>query len=313
MTTREFGAVVEGDRVATFIVQLFQALADCIAERTFDCPVFRCRHKAAIVILVFVSSSTALKLDEMPRGPHNWHMETHATDATSSRPVANLVQHRIERGGERLWSFDDFNGLSFTAVAQALSRLTRAGAIERLSKGVYFRSRQTAFGKSRPNPTAIRNLATKRAAIFPAGIAAASLLGFTTQNPARSEVATTALSLPRKLVGADTVIHTRRPAAWARLSERDGALLDVLRNQAKWSELSPKETVKRTLTLMRQNGRYDRLLKVAHTEPPRVRAILGAIGEQLGKPAKSLRRLRASLNPLSRFDFGGAGGISLRA
>jgi hypothetical protein len=237
-------------------------------------------------------------------------MDTRATHSTDSRRVAGLVQQRIERGGERLWRFEDFNGLSFTAVAQALSRLTRAGAIERLSKGVYFRSRQTAFGKSQPNPTAIRKLAGKRTTIFPAGIAAAGLLGFTTQNPGRSEVATTGVSLPRKLVGADTVIHTRRPAAWASLSERDGALLDVLRNQAKASELSPENTVKRTLALMQEDGRYDRLLKVAHTEPPRVRAILGAIGEQLGKPAKSLQRLHASLNPLSRFDFGMLAGLA---
>lgn len=106
------------------------------------------------------------------------------------------------------------------------------------------------------------------------------------------------------------MIHTRRPATWASLSERDGALLDVLRNQAKGSELSPKETVKRTLALLCENGRYDRLLKVAHTEPPRVRAILGAIGEQLGTPDKRLQRLRASLNPLSRFDFGALAGLA---
>jgi hypothetical protein len=237
-------------------------------------------------------------------------MDTSATHSTDSRRVAGLVQQRIERGGERLWRFEDFNGLSFTAVAQALSRLTRAGTIERLSKGVYYRSRQTAFGKSRPNPTAIRKLAAKRTTVFPAGIAAASLLGFTTQNPARSEVATTGLSLPRKLVGADTVIHTRRPAAWASLSERDGALLDFLRNQAKASELSPEDTVRRTLALMQEGSRYGRLLKVAHTEPPRVRAMLGAIGEQLGKPAKTLKSLHASLNPLSRFDFGALAGLA---
>ena len=35
-----------------------------------------------------------------------------------------------------------------------------------------------------------------------------------------------------------------------------------------------------------------------------MRAMLGAIGEQLGKRPKNLQRLRASLNPLSRFDFG---------
>jgi len=32
--------------------------------------------------------------------------------------------------------------------------------------------------------------------------------------------------------------------------------------------------------------------------------MLGAIGEQLGKDPKPLLRLRAGLNPLSRFNFG---------
>jgi hypothetical protein len=257
-----------------------------------------------------MSSFNVVKLDNRQRKPDTCSMETHGTHSTDTRHIAGLVLQRIERGGERLWRFEDFDGLSFTAVAQALSRLTRAGAIERLSKGVYYRSRQTALGKSRPNPTAIQKLAGKRTTIFPAGIAAASLLGFTTQNPARSEVATTGMSLPRKLVGADTVIHTRRPAAWTSLSERDGALLDFLRNQAKTSELSPEDTMKRTLALMQEDGRYDRLLKVVHFEPPRVRAILGAIGEQLGKPARTLQRLHASLNPLSRFDFGTLSGLA---
>ena len=76
-------------------------------------------------------------------------MESHRTHSNGSRRVARLVQQRIESGGERLWQFENFDGLPFTAVAQALSRLTRAGAIERLSKGVYYRSRQTALGKPR--------------------------------------------------------------------------------------------------------------------------------------------------------------------
>jgi hypothetical protein len=261
-------------------------------------------------IRLLLASFDDVKLDNCQKTPHNYRMERHATRSTDSRRTAGLVLQRIERGGERLWRFEDFEGLSFPAVAQALSRLTRAGTIERLSKGVYYRSRQTTLGKSRPNPTAIQKLAGKRSTVFPAGIAAANVLGFTTQNPARSEVATTGVSLPRKLVGADTVIHTRRPAAWTSLSERDGALLDFLRNQAKTSELSPEDTVKRTLALMQEDGRYDRLLKAAHSEPPRVRAILGAIGEQLGKPAKSLKRLHASLNPLSRFDFGRLAGLA---
>jgi len=215
-----------------------------------------------------------------------------------------IVRQRIEAGGEKLWRLGDFRDLPVPAVAQALSRLAQQGKIERLSKGVYYHSRDTAFGKSKPNPAQIRELIPKETTVFPSGIAAANLLGFTTQNAARSEVATSALSLPRKLVGADTVIHGRRPDAWSGLSEPDAAILDFLRRSGRTSELAPDETVRLLLSLFSGKDRFDRLLKVADTEPPRVRAMLGAIGEQLVPGSPALQRLRSSLNPLSRYDFG---------
>ncbi len=220
-----------------------------------------------------------------------------------------FVRQQIERGGERLWKLEDFRDLPFMAVAQALSRLTRQGRLERLSKGVYYSSRNTAFGKSRPNPATIQKLASRRQTVFPSGIAAANLLGFTTQTAKKNEVATSALSLPRKLVGSDTVIHTRRPEAWAGLSESDAALLDFLRRAGRTSELSPEETIRRTIMLLSEKGRFERLLRIAASEPPRVRAMIGAVGEQLGKNRGALRRLRNSLNPFSRFDFGLLAGL----
>ena len=108
---------------------------------------------------------------------------------------------------------------AFTAVAQTLYRLARSGVIRRLSKGIYYHGRQTAFGASIPNPTALLRLASRKKPMFPSGLAAANLLGFTTQNPAKVEVATCATSLPRKLIGQDTVVHTRRPKAWAALAD----------------------------------------------------------------------------------------------
>lgn len=221
-----------------------------------------------------------------------------------SRQITDHVRRRIERGGERLWRLEDFRDLPSTAVAQALSRLARQGIVERLSKGVYYRARQTTFGKSLPNPAAIQKLASRRKRVFPSGIPAANLLGFTTQTARRGEVATSALSLPRKLIGSDTVIHTRRPEAWAGLSDADAALLDFLRRGGKTSDLSAEETVRKTVALFSEKGRFERLLKVADSEPPRVRAMMGAIGEQIGKKPAALRKMRAALNPFSRFDFG---------
>jgi hypothetical protein len=218
--------------------------------------------------------------------------------------VAGEVKARIDAAGERVWQLEDFRDLPFLAVAQALSRLCRAGVVRRLSKGVYYRGRATKLGPSRPSPSALRQLAERRRPMFPAGLAAANLLSFTTQTAARGEVSTSASNLPRKLVGAQTVVHTRRPAAWAKLTEIEAALLDFLRQGGHSSELSPEATLERTLALLNEPKRFHRLAKVASTEPPRVRALLGALGQALEADPNLLRRLRHQLNPLSRFSFG---------
>src|ERR1035437_9580956 len=186
-------------------------------------------------------------------------VRTRSKQPTESTPIMGLVRRRIGCAGERLWRLEDFDDLPFLAVAQSLSRLTREGAIERLRQGVYYRARPTTFGESFPNPTAIQKLASRRKTVYPAGIAAANLLSFTTQTARRNEVSTSALSLPRKLIGSETVVHTRRPEAWARLSEVDAALLDFLRRGGKNSELPPSETIDRALALLSESGRFERL------------------------------------------------------
>ena len=251
-----------------------------------------------------MSSFLANKLDIYSPSSNTISMPKaiHGPERTSK--VALSVRQRIERGGERLWRLEDFDDLPFTAVAQALSRLKQKGTVQRLSKGVYYRARPTSFGSSRPNLATLERMALDKTPIFPSGLAAASLLGFTTQTAKRNEVATHAGSLPRKLIGGDTIVHTRRPDAWARLSSQDAALLDFLRQGIKFSELSPDATVRKTEKLLSQPGTFERLLKVSRHEPPRVRAMLGALGEHIGHKPEVLRQLRASLNPFSRFDFG---------
>src|SRR5690606_34860367 len=88
--------------------------------------------------------------------------------STSSSPnVAARVRDRIERGGERVWRFEDFSDLPPQAVAQALSRLARSRSVERLAKGTYYRSRATPFGRSRPDRADLQRIAARRKPIFP--------------------------------------------------------------------------------------------------------------------------------------------------
>lgn len=58
------------------------------------------------------------------------------------------------------------------------------------------------------------------------------------------------------------------------------------------------------IQLLSKAHTFARLADVAGNEPPRVRALLGALGEKLGTKSTTLKTLRQSLNPLSKFDFG---------
>ena len=188
-----------------------------------------------------------------------------------------------------------------SAVATALSRLTREGVLQRVSKGVYYRSAATAFGPSWPTASAA-SAETLRAPLHPAGLSAANVLGLTTQNPRRPEYATPAPAPPTAL--RDAVVHTGRSPQRAGLSAEDGAILETLRERARSSDLSPERTAARLMRLLGDEARFVRLVDAAMTEPPRVRAMLGALGQERNMPPRPLGRLRKSLNPLSRFDFG---------
>lgn len=219
----------------------------------------------------------------------------------SRHSAAKAVRDRVQRGASQFWKHSDFRDLPPSAVAKALSRLAQKGELQRVGKGVYYRAAPTSFGPSIPGASAIA-AETLTAPVHLAGLSAANALGLSTQNPRRPEYATPAPGPPTAL--RDAVVHTGRPMQRAALSSEDGALLEILRERAQSSDLSPEETGSRLLRLLADEERFNRLVRAAMTEPPRVRAMLGALGEELNMPPRVLRQLRKSLNPLSRYDFG---------
>jgi hypothetical protein len=219
----------------------------------------------------------------------------------SPHSVATQVYERVREGGERYWSLADFGDLSAAAVAHALSRLAAAGELQRVRKGLYYRPKQTALGPSLPSPTAMASL-TATAPLHPSGLTAGTALGLSTQNPMHPELATASASAPSTVTNA--VVHTGRPRSRLDLDATDAALFELLRDRARHSDLSPAETVDRLVRMLSGRKRFERLAKAALDEPPRVRAMLGALGERADAPTDALRSLRASLNPLTKFDFG---------
>ncbi|OKH17656.1 DUF6088 family protein [[Limnothrix rosea] IAM M-220] len=218
---------------------------------------------------------------------------------------AEAIRHRIEKQDKQYWQIQDFPDLPMTTVAKTLSRLTQKGYLTRVSKGVYYRPKMTRFGQTHPSQTGVQELLKKTGVtLYPAGISAANFLGLTTQNTPYGEFATSASSLPLKLLGERAKLHTRRPANWHQLNVTEAALLDSLRNRGIHSEFPPQETMQKILDLLNTEEHFENIMAIATTEPPRVRAILGAMGQTLKKDSKQLQKLKRQLNPLSRFDFG---------
>lgn len=219
----------------------------------------------------------------------------------SRKSAAAVIRDRVRRGGARYWKHSDFHDLPAPAVAKTLSRLAQEGELRHVEKGVYYRPVPTSFGMSVPSASAM-TAQTLNAPLHPAGLSAANALGLTTQNPLRPEFATPAPGPPTALRNA--IVHTGRPPQRARLSAEDGALLEILRERARSSDLPPEATAERLKRLLADEERFRRLVTAAMAEPPRVRAMLGALGQELAMPDPLLNRLRKSLNPLSRFEFG---------
>jgi hypothetical protein len=239
---------------------------------------------------------------------------TSATESTASR-----VRQAVTRAGARgrAWRISDFSDMPALAVAQALSRLAREGVIVRLSKGVYAvkgdapgrvrvydaRRRGSARAKSKTR--------SKRepAPVFPAGILAFNELQLSFQNTARPTMSTPGARAPKELVDHGFRVITRRPAAWRSLERLDGAILEVLRDGALHSQMEARYTAKVIARSLLEPGRLERVLAAAQHEPPRVRAMLGAVLEHDRRardklPPGCIEALRATLNPVSRYDLG---------
>ena len=213
------------------------------------------------------------------------------------------IRQRILSGGERFWHHQDLSDYPPATIAKTFTQLVKEGILQRISKGHYYHPRPTRFGYSQPVRSELPYQLTQTR-VYPAGVNAANLLGFTTQNAIDGTFATTANSLPTAWLGQRAKLFTRRPSTWENLSTTEAALLDFLRSRGQWSDLSSSETNQQLLNHFRVPGLFDRLVAIAYAEPPRVRAMLGAIGQELKCSKDLLQQLKTGLNPYSRFEFG---------
>jgi uncharacterized protein DUF6088 len=223
--------------------------------------------------------------------------------------LAGRIASRIAHGGpKRMWTYRDFTdlGASGTAIAAALSRLAKEGTLRRVRRGVYYRPRVTAFGETHPDPNATLEATLRRHDVsgISAGVDAWRRLGLTTQLAGVPMVNT-----PRRLRLGSVAGHRVNPKVRPSTPHggyRERAVLDALRNLRRIPGSTPRTVIERLLAVLGEGGvDVPTLLSMALLEPPRVRALLGALLEH-ARPDDSMIRvsladLRRSLNPQTTF------------
>lgn len=226
-----------------------------------------------------------------------------------SESVSQKIRKRILRGGEdRLWTFQDFLDIgpsAAPAIAATLSRLSKTDELRRVRRGVYYRPKKTVFGESQPDPESVVKVLLHDHKAVRTG--EYNRLGLTTQ---MSNTLTSASNRPVRIkdVRGIPLRFVSRPLSEQKgIRDEERTVLDSLRDLGKIPDTTPEQTLSRIVHLLKRGELdFERLAKFVLTEPPRVRALLGAIGEEAGVSSAPLTTLRRSLNPISIYRIAGA-------
>jgi predicted transcriptional regulator of viral defense system len=176
------------------------------------------------------------------------------------------------------FTIEDFLGMaSPAAVKTALSRLSKRGTVDRVRRGLYHKPRISRFGRGSMAPDRIAFAAANGKAPGPAGPSAAAALGLTTQIPPRATIAIVG-NRPTSVPDVRFVERSNIERVTAGLRPPEIALLEVVRDDLKWVELSETDVRTRLRELVAA-GDIDarRVRRAAKREPRRVALKLEAL------------------------------------
>lgn len=195
----------------------------------------------------------------------------------------------------------------YSAAAKAMERLIKKGMVKRVSTGVFYKPKQSAFGDLRPREEELLKPYLfqdgKRIAYITGG-ALYNRMGLTTQVPKTIKVASKVKRVTTK-IGKTQVKPVKSYVDVSNENYYLLEILDALKDFKSISDLDKKSAIallKNKISKLSENDQL-KLIRYALKYPPRATALLGAILE-LSKNKNSLESLRTKLNPLTTYRFG---------
>lgn len=225
--------------------------------------------------------------------------------------LATEIRNRINQFSEgTTFGYDDLRlaKADYSAAAKALERLQKKGLIKRFSKGLFYKPKQTVFGELAPDYSELlRNYlyeSGKRVA-YETGTSLYNRLGLTTQVAFRIKIASRSkrININKGTLQADAV------KSYAEVTDTNYELLGILdafKDIKRIPDCPVAQAVRRLTAILKElnEKQITSLLEYASMYPPRARALVGAVLENMGKKGEAIDKLKESLNPFTTIKIG---------
>ncbi len=195
----------------------------------------------------------------------------------------------------------------YQSAAKSIERLIKKGIIKRISPGLFFKPKQTIFGELLPKeeeilkPYLYKN--GKRIAYI-TGTYLYNKLGLTTQIPQVIKIAS-----QNKEIKVNRLNLKIKPAkSYVEVTSKNFQyleILDAIKDFKRIPDLDIENGIRILLNILKKLKDEDikKIVKYSLKYPPRTRALLGALLEEIGVN-DNLEELQNSLNSLSEYSFG---------
>jgi len=195
----------------------------------------------------------------------------------------------------------------YRAAAKAIERLIKKGMIRRVSTGVFYKPKQSAFGELRPREEELLKpylFQDGKRIAYITGVSLYNRMGLTTQVPNTIKVA----SRVKRVITKIGKTQVKPVKSYVDVTNENYYLLEIL-DALKDFKIIPDLDKKSAIALIKNKicklseNDQSKMIRYALKYPPRATALLGAILE-LSKKKNGLESLRTNLNPLTTYKLG---------
>jgi len=195
----------------------------------------------------------------------------------------------------------------YQSAAKSIERLIKKGTIKRISPGIFYKPKQTVFGELLPNEEEILKPYLYKDGIriaYITGVYLYNKLGLTTQIPQTIKIASR-----EKEIKVNKLNLKIKPAkSYIDVTNKNYQyleILDAIKDFKKIPDLNIENGIRVLLNILREleKNEIKKIIKYALKYPPRTRALLGALLEEIGIKDE-LNDLKNTLNPLSEYALG---------